>query len=457
MFDKPGWSRQLLVCGVLLVAGGCADSSSPDAALDGDLRRSCGDGRCNSRETCSTCPADCGSCGPGVDGGDTAADLAAAPADGAAAPSADLSPLPQSCSAPSPPPQNGATYYVSPSGSDTSPGSAAQPFRTVQKAANVVNPGDTVVVEDGAYTKGASDSIVVISRGGSASNWVRFKSKNRWGARLDGQNNAASHGVVFDANVAYVRLEGFEISGLAGAGVSINAASVHDIEIVDNHIHHIGRICTDTPYGLDGIYYNAANVTIDGNVIDHIGRLHPGENGCNPSTQYYTNHDHGLYVDGANGSMIRNNVFHDQKSGWSIHVYSHPIDGANILNNTFAFDNPIILASAISNMRVENNLFYAPASDALHLYYASGTNVVLRSNLTSSASMFGGSLPAGYVADHNLTSSDPLPVDPAGGDFRLQAQSPAVDHGDALADVTRDRDGCPRPSGLGYDIGAYER
>lgn len=44
-----------------------------------------------------------------------------------------------------------ATYYVSPAGSDAGPGNLAQPFKTIQDAANVANWGDTVDIEAGTY------------------------------------------------------------------------------------------------------------------------------------------------------------------------------------------------------------------------------------------------------------------------------------------------------------------
>lgn len=45
-----------------------------------------------------------------------------------------------------------ATYYVSPIGSDSYNGtSLSTPFQTIQRAANVVNPGDTVYVRSGVY------------------------------------------------------------------------------------------------------------------------------------------------------------------------------------------------------------------------------------------------------------------------------------------------------------------
>jgi hypothetical protein len=47
-------------------------------------------------------------------------------------------------------------------------------------------------------------------------------------------------------------------------------------------------------------------------------------------------------------------------------------------------------------------------------------------------------------------------VDIGADDYHLDADSPAVDAGVSLADVTEDLDGQARPAGAGYDIGAYE-
>src|SRR5437764_9152741 len=45
----------------------------------------------------------------------------------------------------------GNTYYVAPTGSDSSSGSAAAPFQTLQKGASVLQAGDTLVVRAGNY------------------------------------------------------------------------------------------------------------------------------------------------------------------------------------------------------------------------------------------------------------------------------------------------------------------
>jgi len=51
---------------------------------------------------------------------------------------------------------------------------------------------------------------------------------------------------------------------------------------------------------------------------------------------------------------------------------------------------------------------------------------------------------------------DPGLVNPARGDFRLRQGSPLIDAGTPIAEVTRDREGNPRPIGSSPDIGAYE-
>src|SRR4051812_44751129 len=48
-------------------------------------------------------------------------------------------------------PAGAATYYITTSGNDAGPGTQAQPWRTLQRAVSIVNPGDTVLVATGTY------------------------------------------------------------------------------------------------------------------------------------------------------------------------------------------------------------------------------------------------------------------------------------------------------------------
>src|SRR5438552_2085039 len=62
-----------------------------------------------------------------------------------------------------------ATYYVATNGIDTNPGTISQPFATLQKAANLANPGDTIYMRGGTYTLAAQ---ITISRNGSSGNYI---------------------------------------------------------------------------------------------------------------------------------------------------------------------------------------------------------------------------------------------------------------------------------------------
>ena len=48
---------------------------------------------------------------------------------------------------------SGNTYYVSTTGSDSNPGTQSQPWRTVQKAVDTVQAGDTVFIAAGTYVE----------------------------------------------------------------------------------------------------------------------------------------------------------------------------------------------------------------------------------------------------------------------------------------------------------------
>ena len=407
----------------------------------------------------STSPTD-----GGVDAGPDASGEAGA--DGSAA-----------CPGLPPPPQQpgGTTYFVATTGSDASPGTEAQPFATIQHAAGLVAPGDTVVVADGTYSSGAASPVVTVSKGGQANDWVWFRAKNPHGAKIDGQGTATS-GFAFESQAGFVRIEGFELFGMAANG-SADAIECygggHDVEIVGNLIHDIGRNCTDTTNGEVGVFVEQPNVTIENNVFHDIGRLSPGENGCNPQTQYYMNHDHGIYADGNGDStapgtsklLVRNNVFYDLKHGWGVQIYPGSPSGVHVIGNTFAYANPykngqiILYDVTLDDGVIENNVFYQPAGAAISV---GGTltlsNVSVRNNLTTAPAMTDSAPPSGMTVAGNLVSvADPGFVNAAANDFHLAAGSPAIDVGALETEDPFDLDGCARPRGAGFDMGAYER
>jgi hypothetical protein len=360
-----------------------------------------------------------------------------------------------------------ATYYVATTGDDANPGTQALPFRTIQRGADVVLPGDTVIVRNGVYTDPdpLGDRVVVyVQRGGTSAEWITFKSENKWGAKIDGLS-IAQHGFYLSGEASYVRVEGFEVmkmASLSNFGASAVTSYASNVEIVGNRLHHFGQICSDTSFGFTGFFStNTTNVTIEGNVIHDIGRLDPGESGCMPVTQAYQNHDHGIYLEGVSNVVIKNNVLYSNRNGWAIHLYPEAISNLRIINNTFAFPNPyreghIILANPLSNSLIENNIFYQPTTAAIT--YCCGfslSNVEIRNNLTYGGTISASSPPGGTFSG-NLDNTDPNFANVSSNVFDLIAGSPAINAGLALAEAASDFDGVSRPQGSAYDIGAYE-
>lgn len=367
--------------------------------------------------------------------------------------------------------QRGSTYYVSGAGSDSNSGTFRLPFLTIQRAANLVTPGDTVIVEDGTYSDvaafGRTSTLVNVTRGGTTGNYVTFRSQNRWGAVLDGLNTTAE-GWEIGAN--YVRIQGFEIKGFRDTGIS-NYRGGEFADIAQNHIHDVGRYCTDTPIGRDGIYLSKRGAVVQRNLVHDIGRYSPGENGCMVTTKNYENHDHCVYLNaGADDTTIENNIIYNCKHGWGVHILG-VIANTLILNNTFAFPNrykdaQIIVFAPVTGLEIENNIFYQPTGAAIRFQDYTYSNVIVKNNMTDQSAIYeldssdGGiireHIPSGVTFANNMDHTNPLFISPAIDNFCLRKGSPGIDSGLTLGNVKDDYAGTTRPQGAGYDIGAYE-
>lgn len=361
------------------------------------------------------------------------------------------------------PPGVGRKYYVSPKGSDSNPGTEVSPFKTIQRAADKVNPGDTVIVEDGVYTMKTPHpscsrftAVVCLTRGGTPHEWIVFKSRNAWGAKIDGENNRAQNGFRFASSTAnYIRFEGFDVFGMGNDGSSAGFdvfEGGHDIQITGNHIHHIGRFCTNTTNGNVGIYISQDNVLVEGNTFHDIGRFGPGEGGCNPPNIFWQNHDHGVYHSRGNDVTIRNNIFYNHRHGWAIQAYPHARSRTVIVNNTFSGPNPNQTGQIVMNgggemrdVKIVNNIFHLPKGAAIDVGSATFINVVISNNLTTADRIIDKANPAGMTTINNLLSTDPKFINPSAFDFRLLPDTPATGAGASVPEVSNDRNRRPRP------------
>ena len=308
-------------------------------------------------------------------------------------------------------PAAAATYYVNgASGSDSSPGSSAMPLKTIQKAAYIVRPGDTVIVKNGTYTTTGS-TLVVVNYGGSLGKPVTFKAENPSGAKLDGRKNQTRQAWSIEPGVGYVNIQGFEMFNYRYMAVNVGG-QVNNMGITGNYIHHIGRECTNSNIGNVGIFLRkSSSITIANNIIHDIGRYAPGENGCQPTNANYQNHDHGIYLDGVNNITINDNKFFNEKRGWGIQLYSgggNLSTGIKILNNDFSYPNPyrdgfIVLGyPGLTKSSITNNKFRQPTGQALRINSGISLSGISVSNNTTYSAAISKVSPSGVTFSGNM-------------------------------------------------------
>lgn len=331
---------------------------------------------------------------------------------------------------------NATSYYVSPTGDDSNPGTISRPFRSLSKGARLAIAGDSVIVRDGTYDNEGAVApayVVTLHHSGTPLQPITFMAEHRGGAVLDAMNTitdgrpcngAAAY--INVANASYIVIQGFVITRGCDEGIHNNDRA-HDITIRQNEIHHIAnRPITDT-YGRSatGCPVAGHGIVIDGNSIHDIGRNNKG---------FTTSLDHGLYMMCSN-LTITNNLFYDQADGWDIQL----AEGANnvlIANNTFASHNPrqagqIMLWGSHTNLTIRNNIFYNAPSYAITHYAATVANCKIYVNMVSGPTGIYDGL--GCAVGRNRLATDPMFVNAEARDYRLKPASPAIAAGVGIA------------------------
>ena len=137
-------------------------------------------------------------------------------------------------------PSLGRSLYVAPDGSDsTGDGTQSKPWASIQKAADLVEPGDIVYVSPGTYSE-----TVRITRSGASGNYVTFAATQLSSpdaqtvviAPLGDAGHRETTG--FSTDAAYVRIKGFAIVG-GNTGVRIGDTS-HHVIVEDNFVSGYG-------------------------------------------------------------------------------------------------------------------------------------------------------------------------------------------------------------------------
>jgi hypothetical protein len=351
----------------------------------------------------------------------------------------------------------GQAFYVSSStGSDANPGTIDQPWQTLQKAFDALQPGQIAYLRAGTY--GAFCTASKFRRAGTAAAPITVQGYPGERAVLHGQIRL--EGSYF--RLANVIVEG-PSCGVWGATtrqgenlVLMSPGTTHHVEVSNSEIYHSGWHA--------GIAAGGDDIWILNNYIHDNG-------GFNDSTQINTSH--GIYYhDGTRGVVANNLLEHNRAKGLSARYSANHIlvinntvvgngrSGLDVTDSThdWIFANNIIANNGNVNGGVGinssgsiggativevNNVFWNNGADGTSNW---STNVTVVNNVVADPDLV------------NPVSSTPSTTHVGySNDYHLRNGSRAIDFASATYALPYDLAGTCRPRGASPDAGAYEQ
>ena len=301
------------------------------------------------------------------------------------------------------------SLYVAPGGSDGLPGSAAQPFATVQHLADTLAAGQTGCVRGGSYTED-----VTVTHAGQPGAPITITSYTAERATLTGRlwvHQGADY-----VTVANMNLDGRNTNNLPSPDINAAHTTFTGNDVTDEHT----AICFDV--GSDTTYGRATSTLIQDNRIHDCGTL--------PAA----NHDHGIYVESSTGATIIENVIY-KNADRGIQLYpdaQNTLIERNIIDSNgegIIFSGDFGLASG--NNTVANNLITnATLRYDIESWYPEanpiGTGNTVQHNCVWAGAKGTIQTPeSGYTATNNLTTN-PQYANPTTGDYRINSTSPCA-------------------------------
>jgi parallel beta-helix repeat protein len=390
---------------------------------------------------------------------------------------------------------SGNKYYVDISkGNDTNSGlSEKLPFKTISKANQQINAGDTVYVKNGIYPEN-----ITIKQSGTAKNSITFQAFPGHKPLIKGTQDGT-----FKIEGNYIKIIGFEITSTAdGSGIHVGSGN-HHTQIFKNEIHDSGcggvsgqetdylhiesnliyknsfrspflcsgisiyqAVASDSKPGFHNIIRGNISFANENKKIKEDGTVTDG-NGIIIDDFRHTQGQKQLPKYTAS-TLVENNVVFDN-GGRGIHVFQS--DNVMVRNNT-AFKNlkssnlhgttnGELSAFFSSNIRFYNNIAYATNNSKKTIVNDYSSNNIWDYNVSYNGVIFFGSGKSnGTLGKHNLINVSPMFINPSTSpdkaNFRLRANSPAINAGTSANAAFIDLTGKIRPAGSKHDIGAYE-
>jgi parallel beta-helix repeat protein len=365
-------------------------------------------------------------------------------------------------------PGQATTYYVDKIGG-LDANSCAQamnqlsPKQTITSGISCLSAGDTLIVKAGTYDESFDDPFA--NTGTSWVNKITVKAEVPRSVIIKAMSG--DYVMTFQAaSQRYIEFNGIEIdaSNALACGVCI-AGEAHHIRFKNSAILNAANqgVSILTGAGASPDYNEFINVEVANSALN---RPCFGRDGINPEDGYC----HGFYISSNNNFLDGVNVHHN--NGYGVQFFPQGNRG-NTIRNSLSHDNLSVgIGSFGDDNRVVNNVVYNNNGGGLLIEETNnlvhnntvhnnpqgisgltvrGTGHLVKNNLFFLNDVFG------IQPDTtNLVGTDPLFTDAAGGNFRLQATSPAINTGVPLLGVATDFDSIRRPQGNVPDIGAYE-
>jgi hypothetical protein len=394
----------------------------------------------------------------------------------------------------------GPTYYIAPNGNDSGNGSQSAPWRSVQKAANTVNAGDTVVLMDGTYTEGS----VGFNRSGTADKPIVFKAQNKWKAIIASTSGCQPG---FSINASWITVKDLTFS-VAGSGCSTyTSANVHirawnTVNPTPSNpttgsagFRADGIKLTSGRARSEGVKSNQDYTVIENSEADNALELFNSKNSIIRNNLVKGQDQYGVSIfakGGVRNAQIYNNVVRNNHSdGYGIYLGGYSCDTCffdpstkieaynsvaynNVVVNDSGKLNALVFAGAkdsafFNNVVVGGGVTTTQGGEAGSEFRAPTTNPTLMNNIIvcngaqARSGTYSGTLRiesnnffhcAGVPRQINAVTGDPMFVD-AASDWNLREKSPArrrgsriffIDYdGDAI-DISRDKNGTARPA-----------
>jgi hypothetical protein len=269
---------------------------------------------------------------------------------------------------------NSSVYYVSTSGSNSSPGTETQPWQSIQYAADNISPGDTVFIMAGTYNES-----VYVEQLNAPATWPTVFSAytgDELNVVVDGSGISIWDGLFYVDDCENINVSGLKVINSKESGFLFENSDGIIIQNCETYNTHSSGI---------GIWY-CNSVTVDGN---HIQQASMGNQGGDPDVQecltvsrtanfeVKNNIVHNNTVDimggegidlkdGCSNGLVHGNTVYDLHYDLGIYVdaYSHLEQNIEVYNNrVYNCTSGIALSSEVGtgvldNISVYNNIVY---------------------------------------------------------------------------------------------------